>query len=157
MGGGVRGATGADIVIVPYRGGWTVITDLMGGQIQLGIETTSVTFGHVHEGKVKALGVATAARLADLPEVPTIIEAGVPDFIASSWTGLMAPAGTPKEIVMRLNAELNAGLASPEMKERFRMLAAEARPGTPGDFMAFIMTEIPKWQAMAKLAGAKAE
>jgi tripartite-type tricarboxylate transporter receptor subunit TctC len=152
-----RSATNTDIVIVPYRGASTVITDLMGGQIQLGIETTSVTFGHVHEGKVKALGVATQARLVDLPDVPTMIEGGVPDFIASSWTGLMAPAGTPKEIILRLNAELNAGLVSPEMKERFRMLAAEAHPGTPADFMAFIVKEIPKWQAMAKLAGVKAE
>ena len=103
-------------MIVPYRGASTVITDLMGDQIQLGVETTSVTFGHVHEGKVKALGVATQSRLADLPDVPTMIEGGVPDFIASSWTGLMAPAGTPKEIVMRLNAELNAGLNSPEIR-----------------------------------------
>jgi tripartite-type tricarboxylate transporter receptor subunit TctC len=152
-----RAATSTDIVIVPYRGASTVITDLMGGQIQLGIETTSVTFGHVHEGKVKALGVATPARLAELPGVPTVIESGVPDFIASSWTGLMAPAGTPKEIVTRLNAELNAALASSDMKERFKMLAAEAHPGTPADFTAFIVKEIPKWQAMAKLAGTKAE
>jgi tripartite-type tricarboxylate transporter receptor subunit TctC len=152
-----RAATGTDIVIVPYRGASTVITDLMGDQIQLGVETTSVTFGHVHEGKIKALGVATRSRLAELPEVPTVIEGGVPDFIASSWTGLMAPAGTPKEIVMRLNAELNASLHSPEIKQRLRMLAAEAHPGTPADFMAFIVQEIPKWQAMARLAGVKAE
>src|SRR3979490_1601180 len=119
-----RSATNTDIVIVPYRGASNVITDLIGGQIDLGFETTSVTFGHVHEGKVKALGVATQSRLASLPDVPTMIEGGVPDFIASSWTGLVAPAGTPKEIVMRLNGELNAGLASPEMKERFQMLVA---------------------------------
>jgi tripartite-type tricarboxylate transporter receptor subunit TctC len=152
-----RAATNTDIVIVPYRGASTVITDLMGDQIQLGVETTSVTFGHVHEGKVKALGVATQSRLEALPDVPTMIEGGVPDFIASSWTGLVAPAGTPKEIVIRLNADLNAALASPDMKERFRMLAAEAHPGAPEDFMAFIVKEIPKWQAMAKLAGVKAE
>jgi tripartite-type tricarboxylate transporter receptor subunit TctC len=152
-----RAATATDIMIVPYRGASNVITDLMGGQIQLGIETTSVTFGHVHEGKVKALGVATAARLPELPEVATIIEAGVPDFVASSWTGLMAPALTPKEIVLRLNAELNAGLNSAEMQERFHKLGAQAHPGTPEDFTAFIRKEIPKWQAMAKLAGVKPE
>jgi tripartite-type tricarboxylate transporter receptor subunit TctC len=129
----------------------------MGGQIQLGIETTSVTLGHLHEGKVKALGVATRSRLAELPEIPTVIEAGVPDFVASSWSGLMVPAGTPKEVVSRLNAELNAGLASAEMKERFHKLAAQAHPGTPDDFMAFIVREIPKWQAMARLAAVKAE
>src|SRR5439155_1519546 len=84
-----RSVTATDIVIVPYRGASTVITDMIGGQIDLGFETTSVTFGHVHEGKVRALGVATAARLTKLPDVPTMIESGVPDFIASSWTGIV--------------------------------------------------------------------
>ncbi len=152
-----RDLTKTDIVIVPYRGASNVITDLMGDQIQLGIETTSVTFGHVHEGKVKPLGVATPARLPELPGVSTMIESGLPNFTAGSWTGLMAPANTPRDIVMRLNAELNAGLNSPEIKDRFHKLAAEARPGTPEDFRAFIVQEIPKWQAMAKLAGVKAE
>jgi tripartite-type tricarboxylate transporter receptor subunit TctC len=152
-----RSVTSTDIVIVPYKGASNVITDLMGGQIDLGFETTSVTFGHVHEGKVKALGVATRARLAELPHVPTMIESGLPDFIASSWTGIMAPAGTPKDIIGRLNAEVNAALKSPEMQDRFKKLAAEANPGTPEDFAAFIVREVPKWQAMAKLAGVKGE
>jgi tripartite-type tricarboxylate transporter receptor subunit TctC len=152
-----RALTQTDIVIVPYRGASNVVTDLIGDQIQLGMETTAVTFGHVREGRMKALAVAMPSRLPELPDVPTMIESGVPDFVAGSWTGLMAPAGTPKEIVMRLNAELNAGLNSPEMKERFKSLAALSRPGTPEDFRAFIVSEIPKWQAMAKLAGIKAE
>ncbi len=97
-------------MIVPYRGASNVITDLMGNQIQLGIETTSVTFGHVRDGKVKPLGVATPARLPELPNVATMIESGLPNFIAGSWTGLMAPAATPQDIVARLNTELNAAL-----------------------------------------------
>ena len=97
---GLRSVTGTDIVIVPYRGASTVITDLMGGQVDLGFETTSVTFGNVRAGKIRALGVATAARLPDLTEVPTMIESGVPDFTASPWTGIMAPAcATPRPIV----------------------------------------------------------
>ena len=152
-----RDATKTDIVIVPYRGASGVLTDMMGNQIQLGFETTSVTFGHVRDGKMKALGVATSKRLPELPEVATMIESGLPDFVAGSWTGLMAPAGTPKEIVQRLNSELNAALASAEVKDRFQKLAAEERPGSPEDFRAFIAKEIPKWQAMAKLAGVKAE
>src|SRR5215468_10025157 len=88
-----RTVTGTEIVIVPYRGASIVITDLIGGQVDLGFETTSVTFGHVKEGKVRALGVATTKRLAEIPDVPTMIESGVADFTASSWTGLMAPAG----------------------------------------------------------------
>ena len=152
-----RSATATDVVIVPYKGASNVITDLMGGQIDLGFETTSVTFGHVHEGKVKALGVATRSRLPELPDVPTMIESGLPDFVASSWTGIVAPAATPKDIIGKLNAEVNAGLKSPEMRDRFKKLAAEASPGTPEDFAAFIVREVPKWQAMAKLAGVKAE
>ena len=152
-----RSVTRTDVVIVPYKGASNVITDLMGGQIDLGFETTSVTFGHVHEGKVTALGVATQARLPALPEVPTMIEGGLPDFIASSWTGIMAPAETPKAIIDRLNAEVNAALTSPELQDRFKKLAAEAKPGTTEDFAAFILREVPKWQAMAKLAGVKAE
>jgi tripartite-type tricarboxylate transporter receptor subunit TctC len=152
-----RSVTRTDVVIVPYKGASNVITDLMGGQIDLGFETTSVTFGHVHEGKVTALGVATQARLPALPEVPTMIEGGLPDFIASSWTGIMAPAETPKAIIGRLNAEVNAALTSPELQDRFKKLAAEAKPGTTEDFAAFILREVPKWQVMAKLAGVKAE
>jgi tripartite-type tricarboxylate transporter receptor subunit TctC len=152
-----RSVTRTDIVIVPYKGASNVITDLIGGQIELGFETTSVTFGHVHDGRVKALGVARQARLPELPDVPTMIEGGLTDFIASSWSGIMAPAGTPKDIINRLNAEVNAGLKSPDMQDRFNKLAAEARPGTPEEFAAFITRELPKWQAMAKLAGVKSE
>ena len=152
-----RSVTATDIVIVPYRGASTVITDMIGGQIDLGFETTSVTFGHVHEGKVRALGVATAARLTELPDVPTMIESGVPDFIASSWTGIMAPAGTPREIVNRLNAEINAGLRSELMRTRFKQLAAMANPGTPEDFAAFIAREVPKWTTMTRLSGVQPE
>ncbi len=152
-----RDLSQTDIVIVPYRGASNVITDLMGDQIQLGFETTSVTFGHVQDGKVKALGVATPQRLPELPNVATMIESGLPNFTAGSWTGLMAPAATPKDIIMRLNTELNTALNSPEVKDRFKKLGAQAQPGTPGDFWTFIVQEIPKWQAMAKLAGLKAQ
>ena len=152
-----RDATKTNIVIVPYRGASNVITDLMGNQIQLGIETTSVTFGHVRDGKIKPLGVATPARLPELPNVATMIESGLPNFIAGSWTGLMAPAATPKDIIARLNTELNAALNTPELKDRLHKLGAETRPGTPEDFRAFIVSEIPKWQAMAKLADLKAQ
>jgi tripartite-type tricarboxylate transporter receptor subunit TctC len=152
-----KALTGTDILIVPYKGASTVLTDLLGGQIQLGFETTSVLEGHLHDDKIRALAAAAPARLPDLPEVPTMIESGFPDFIASSWTSIMAPAGTPKDIVGRLNASINAGLASPQMQARFKQLTAEARPGTPEDLTAFVASEIPKWQAMAKLAGISGE
>jgi tripartite-type tricarboxylate transporter receptor subunit TctC len=152
-----RSTTATDIVIVPYRGASSVLTDMIGGQVDLGFETTSVTFEHVREGKVHALGVATAARLPELPDVPTMIEGGVPDFIASSWTGIVAPAGTPRPLIMRLNAEINAGINSPMMRERFKQLGAIANPGTPQDFAAFIAKERPKWVNMVKLSGVQPE
>jgi tripartite-type tricarboxylate transporter receptor subunit TctC len=152
-----RNATGTDIVIVPYRGASIVLTDMIGGQVDLGFETTSVTFAHVREGKVRALGVATTSRLSELPDVPTMTEGGVPDFIASSWTGIVAPAGTPRSLIMRLNAEINAGINSPMMRERFKQLGAIANPGTPEDFAAFIAKERPKWVNMVKLSGVQPE
>jgi tripartite-type tricarboxylate transporter receptor subunit TctC len=89
--------------------------------------------------------------------VPTMIEGGVPDFIASSWTGIVAPAGTPRPLIMRLNAEINAGIRSPMMRERFKQLGAIANPGTPEDFAAFIAKERPKWVNMVKLSGVQPE
>jgi len=152
-----RNTTATDIVIVPYRGASIVLTDMIGGQVDLGFETTSVTFAHVREGKVRALGVATTSRLPELPDVPTMIESGVPDFIASSWTGIVAPAGTPRPLIMRLNAEINAGIKSAFMQERFKQLGAIANPGTPEDFAAFIAKERPKWVNMVKLSGVQPE
>jgi tripartite-type tricarboxylate transporter receptor subunit TctC len=152
-----RNVTATDIVIVPYRGASVVITDLIGGQVDLGFETTSVTLGHVREGKVRALGVATTSRLPEIPDVPTMIESGVPDFTAASWTGIVAPAGTPRPIIDRLNTEIVAGLKSPLMQERFKALGAIANPGTPEDFADFIVKEVPKWVAMVKLSGVKPE
>jgi tripartite-type tricarboxylate transporter receptor subunit TctC len=152
-----KALTGTDVVIVPYKGASAVLTDLLGGQIQAGFETTSVLFGHLNDNKIKALATATPTRLPELPQVPTMIESGFPDFIASSWTSIVAPAGTPKDIIGRLNAAINAGLASPQMQARFKQLAAQARPGSPEDLGTFIAAEIPKWQAMAKLAGVSGE
>jgi tripartite-type tricarboxylate transporter receptor subunit TctC len=148
-----KALTGTDIVIVPYKGASAVFTDMLGGQIQAGFETTSVVFGHLQEKKIKALAVAARARLPALADVPTMIESGVPDFIGSSWTSVMAPAGTPKDIIGTLNKSINAGLSSPQLQARFRELAADARPGTPDELAAFIASEIPKWQAMTKLVG----
>ena len=152
-----RNLTATDIVIVPYRGASLVLTDMIGGQVDLGFETTSVTFAHVREGKVRALGVATTSRLPELPDVPTMIEGGVPEVVASSWTGIVAPPGTPRTIVNKLNAEINAGLKSALMQERFKQLGAIANPGTPEDFAAFIAKEQPKWVNMVKLSGVQPE
>ena len=152
-----RELTGTDIVIVPYKGAATVVSDLIGGQMDLTFETTSVMLEHLKAGTVRGLAVTTPERLSDLPQVPTMIESGVPGFVAGSWTGIVAPAGTPKEIIARLNVGINDGLNSPAMQARFKQLAAQARPGSPEDFAAFIGTEAPKWAAMAKLIHIEAD
>jgi len=152
-----RSVTKTDIVIIPYKGAANLITDMIGGQIELGFETTSVTLSHLRDGSMRPLGVATAKRLPELPDVPTLIESGVPDFVADSWIGIMAPAATPLDIVMKLNAAINAGLKTPKLQARLKQLAAETRPGTPQEFAAFIKAEDPKWTAMAKLSGLKTE
>jgi tripartite-type tricarboxylate transporter receptor subunit TctC len=149
--------TATDVVIVPYKGASAVLTDMLGGQIQAGFETTSVLFGHLQEKTIKALAVAATARLPDLPEVPTMLESGFPDFVASSWTSIMAPAGTPREIVEKLNAEINAGLNSPVMQARLKQLGAHPRTGTPEELAAFIASEIVRWRAMIKLTGITGE
>jgi tripartite-type tricarboxylate transporter receptor subunit TctC len=152
-----KDVTATDIVVVPYKGASTVVTDLMGGQIDLGFEATSLTLSHLRDGSMRALGVATPQRLPDLPDVPTMIESGVPDFIAASWAGILVPAGTPADIVAKLNTEVNAAVKSPAMQARLKQFAADAKPGTPQDFAAFIAAERPKWAAMAKLSNLKPE
>ena len=149
--------TGTDIVFVPYRSMSQAMIDLSGGEIQMMIDGIGSLLPHIRGGKVRALAVTGATRSPDLPDVPTMIESGYPDFIASSWTSVMAPAGTPRDIIGKLNEAINAGIRSPPMQTRLKQLAAEARPGTPEDLAAFVANEIPKWQAMARTSGITGE
>jgi tripartite-type tricarboxylate transporter receptor subunit TctC len=149
-----KSLTATDILVVPYKGAATEITDLIGGQIDLGIEPISVVRPHLSDGTMRALATTTAERLSELPNVPTLIESGVPGFVARSWTGILAPPGTPQPIVEKLNSAVNAGLDSADLQAKLKILGAEAMPGTPADFAAFIAADIPKWTAMAKLSGA---
>jgi tripartite-type tricarboxylate transporter receptor subunit TctC len=147
-----KSLTATDILVVPYKGASTEITDLIGGQIDLGIEPSSVVFQHLSGGAMRALATPSPKRLPELPDVPTMIESGIPDFVASSWTGIVAPPGTPQPIVQKLNSAVNAGLASADLQAKLKTLGAEGRPGTPEDFAAVIAKEIPQWTAMAKLS-----
>jgi tripartite-type tricarboxylate transporter receptor subunit TctC len=149
--------TATDILVVPYKGAPAVFTDLIGGQIDLGFESASITLTHLRDGSIRPLGVATRERLPDLPDVPTMIESGLADFVADSWCGIMAPAGTPPDIVDKLNAAINAGVKSADIQARLKTMAAETRPGTPQAFAAFIAEERPKWTTMAKLSNLKSE
>jgi tripartite-type tricarboxylate transporter receptor subunit TctC len=149
-----KAKTQADILLVPYKGAAMVMTDLVGGQIHGGFETTSVLYGHLREGTVRALAVAQPLRLPELPDVPTMAESGVPDFIASSWQGVVAPAGTPKDIIVRLNRAIVDGLKDPTLLQRLKQLGAIPQPQTPEHFGAFIAAENRKWTDMVTLTGA---
>jgi tripartite-type tricarboxylate transporter receptor subunit TctC len=152
-----RQLTGADITVVPYKGAATAITDLIGGQIDGGFETTSVMLSHLHEGKVRGLAVVTERRLPQLPDIPTMIESGVPDLIGSSWTGIMAPAGTPAEIVSTLRSSVVAALASDTIKDKFAKLGAEARMLPREEFARFIAAEAQRLNAIVRRSGTKGE
>jgi tripartite-type tricarboxylate transporter receptor subunit TctC len=149
--------TNADLLVIPYKGGAPVVADLLGGQLQGTFETTSVILSHVHEGTLRPIAVASRTRLSDLPDVPTMIESGIPDFIGNSWTGIAAPAGTPPEIIAKLNAAINAALKSPAVMASFAKLKAEAKIGTPQDFGAFLADEGKRWGEFARLAGVQPE
>jgi tripartite-type tricarboxylate transporter receptor subunit TctC len=149
--------TGANIVVVPYKGAANAMTDMMGGQIDGGIETNSVVLAHLQERSLKALAVIRDRRLAELPDTPTMIESGVPDLKGSSWTGVLAPAATPQPILDRLRAEIIAGLKSPAMIDKFKKLGAEARFPTPPEFAAFVADENRRLAAIIRASGVKGE
>jgi tripartite-type tricarboxylate transporter receptor subunit TctC len=142
-----------DIVHIPYKGTAAALTDIMGGQVELTFENPSVIIPLVQAGKLKALAVTGERRNSTIPDVPTMIEAGLPDFVSMSFTGLVAPAGTPPAIVKQVSDALAPGLASVETRSMMDKLGVIPQPGTPADFGAFLARESAKWQAVAKAAG----
>jgi tripartite-type tricarboxylate transporter receptor subunit TctC len=149
--------TGTDIVFIPYKGAAASMTDVVAGQTQMTIDGLTTSLPHIQAGKVRALAVMSAERVAEIPDVPTMAESGYPDFPPASWTGILAPAGTPAAVVAKVNAAINAGLASPEIKAAFAKFNAEAKTLSPQEFAAFIADEAPRWAALVKASGAKVE
>ena len=147
--------TGTQIVHVPYKGGAAGIADLIAGQVHLMMESLNSITPHARAGRVRALGVSGAKRSAALPDTPTIAEAGVPGYEATTWNGIVAPAGTPKPIVAKLNAELNKALASQALRQRFAGIGADPVGGTPGEFAELIRTEHAKWGDVIRRSGAR--
>jgi tripartite-type tricarboxylate transporter receptor subunit TctC len=148
---------GVDIVHIPYKGSAAALTDLIGGQVSVMFDNLPPSMPHIRSGKLRALAITTTTRYPTLPDLPTMVEAGVPGYEASSWFGIMVPAGTPKDIVARLNAEVRKIMALPDVRERFDQQGAIASPGTPEDFDAFIRAEIAKWGKVVKASGAKVD
>ncbi|MEI6302513.1 MAG: tripartite tricarboxylate transporter substrate binding protein [Betaproteobacteria bacterium] len=147
---------GVDLQHVPYKGSGPAVTDLMGGQVPVAFVDLSSALPHIRSGKVRALAVASGKRTITVPEIATIAESGIPGYDAVGWFGLFAPAGTPREIVNKLNAEVQRIMQLPEVRDRALAAGAEPAAGTPEEFAAFIRTEIPKWAEVVKVSGAKA-
>ncbi len=145
-----------DMLHVPYRGSAPALTDLMGGQVQVLFDNMPSSIEYLKAGKLRPLAVTTAARSDALPGVPTVAET-VPGYEASAWFGLGVPKGTPAEIVDKLNAAVNAGLADPKLKARLTDLGGSMLAGTPADFGKVIVEETEKWAKVVKFSGAKPE
>ncbi|MBY0268505.1 MAG: tripartite tricarboxylate transporter substrate binding protein [Burkholderiales bacterium] len=147
--------TGVQIVHVPYKGGPAAIADLMGGQVQLMMEGLNSASGHVKAGRVRGLAVTGAKRSPVFPEVPTLIEAGVAGYEATTWHGVVAPAGTPRAVIAVLNAKLNRAVHSPAASERIFALGSEPLTGTPEEFWKLVRSDSAKWAEVIKKANAK--
>lgn len=152
-----KSVAGVSMVHVPYKGSPPAVTDLLGGQIGLMFETGPLVLPHVKSGKLKFIAVGSTQRASAAPELMTVAESGYPGFETVGWAGLLAPTGTPREIVTRLNEEVVRILAQAELKERFSALGAELVSSTPEEFGAYIRSETAKWGKVIRESGAKAE
>ena len=149
--------TGTAIVHIPYRGTAPAVTDLIGGQIQLVFTGAPAVLGHIKSGQLHALAVSSPKRLDAMPDLPTVAESGYKNFEADQWYGVVAPAGTPKDIVQKLNAQINVALNSPELKKRLSAEGAIATPESPEAFGKLIANEIARWQPVISSGRVKAD
>jgi tripartite-type tricarboxylate transporter receptor subunit TctC len=148
---------GIKMLHVPYKGAAPALTDLLAGQVQLMFSTMPPALPQVKAGKLKAIAVTSAKRSLTTPELPTIAEAGLPGFEAITWYGMAAPAGTPKPIVTRLNAEVIKLLHMPEVRDRLLATGTEVSGTSPEAFAAYIKSETVKWAKVVKESGARAD
>jgi tripartite-type tricarboxylate transporter receptor subunit TctC len=148
---------GVDIVHVPYKGAQPALTDLIAGQVQLMFATSASVIPYMKAGRLRALAVTTAQRSPSVPELPTVSEAGLGGFEATTWHGVVVPSATPRALIERINQETNTVLKEKDLSERLAGLGAEVLTGTPRDFADYIAREIPKWTKVVKDSGARAD
>ena len=146
--------TGCDMVHVPYKGAGPALVDLIGGQVHVLFDNLPSSIGHIRGGRLRALGVTSEGREPSLPGVPTVGET-VPGYEATAWFGVGMPKGTPREIINKVNAEINRALADPKMRERLAELGGKPIAGTPEDFGRVIAAETAKWEKVVTASGAK--
>ena len=149
--------TGIDLTHVPYKGGSPMLIDLMGGQIPIGFDNLPSSMTYIKSGKVKALAVTTAKRWPGAPDIPTMAEAGVPGYESGVWFGLVAPNGTPKEIIAKINTEMLKGLKSPDFVRKMNESGYIVSGSTPEQMVELERVEVPRWAAIVKASGAKAD
>lgn len=149
--------TGTSMLHIPYRGTAPAVTDLVGGQIQVLFTGAPAVISQIKNGQVRALAVSSPKRVDALPDLPTVAETGYKEFEADQWYGVVAPAGTPKEIVAKLNAQINLSLNSPELKTRLNNEGAIATPNTPEVFASLIQREIARWKPVIQSGRVKAD
>ncbi len=153
----LKSRSNANLTHVPYKGGGQAMTDVLGGTIPLVYTAVAGAYGHIKSGKLRAIAVSSAQRTTALPDVPTFIESGIPDFVVNSWVGLLAPAKTPAAIVTRLNAELNTVLNDPTVHEKLRLMGIEATPGSAVQFNNEIKRDLARYGQVVKSAGIRIE
>lgn len=151
-----KAMTGVDMLHVPYRGSAPAITDMLGGRVQVMFDNMPSAIPHIKAGTLRALAVTTAVRSPELPDVPTVADT-VKDYEASAWFGIGMPRDTPKEIVDKLNKEVNLIIAEPAMKQRLSEMGGITMPGTPAQFGAVIAAETEKWEKVVKFSGARVD
>jgi tripartite-type tricarboxylate transporter receptor subunit TctC len=150
-----KSVTGAPLTHVPYKGSGPAVADLVGGRVQIMFDAAPSLIAHIRSGRLRVLGAASAERNRLLPEVPTFGELGYPKVAVSLWYGLLAPAGTPKPVVEKLNREAARALTSPDVRDKLQAQGAEPMPGTPEAFASFMQEEMAKWAPVVKQAGVK--
>ena len=153
----LKSSAGIDITLVPYKGQAPATADLLGGQIAMMFNNPITSLAHVKTGKLRALAVSTGKRFSQLPEVPTVAESGLPGFDVGFWLGVLAPAGTPRPIVDKLNGALVKALREPDVIERLAGLGVEIVANSPDDFARVVRADIVKWAKVVKDSGAKAD
>ncbi len=148
-------AAGVKFQHVPYRGAAQAATDVIGNRVELYMSSVPTLLGHIKSEKLRPLAITSGKRFADLPDVPTLTELGYKDINVVTWFGLLAPAGTPKDIIARLNAEFNKALQNPELRKKLSNEGAEPEGSTPEKFAALIKEEIPRWGKVVTESGAR--
>jgi len=148
--------TGCDMVHVPFKGAGPALTDLIGGQVHVLFDNLPSSIGHIKGGRIRALAVTSATREPALPDLPTVADT-VPGYEATAWFGIGMPKGTPRDVIDKVNAEVNRALADPKFRERLADLGGKPIPGTPEDFGKVIVSETEKWAKVVTISGAKVE